>query len=273
MVDRVLALPEKHPALSPRALWFGAGRASTARRSQSSRRRASSVFASTANTGPDRCRAKTRTRSSSTTIDVVVDRLVVRAGHRRASRRFLRDRPGTGGRYRADRIRAIRPRARDHHLLVALRLPGLGVHDRRDRAAPVLVQQPLRRLPDLRRHRPRDADRPRTGHLRTSSSALKRRCGRRPGRNRLPPITARPWTPSAGHYGFKTSSPPGRTCPRRRTRSILYGSGRESIRFAYNDGMRAYQVNKAVRGRHPEPGAALQGDRERRLARGASPGS
>ena len=46
-----------------------------------------------------------------------------------------------------------------HHLLAALRLPGLGLHHPRDRAQTLLLQQPLRRLPDLRRHRPRDARR------------------------------------------------------------------------------------------------------------------
>ena len=49
--------------------------------------------------------------------------------------------------------------SRPHHLLAALRLPGLGLHHPRDRAQTLLLQQPLRRLPDLRRHRPRDARR------------------------------------------------------------------------------------------------------------------
>ncbi len=41
-----------------------------------------------------------------------------------------------------------------HAALGQVRLPGLGLHDRGDRAAAVLVQQPARRLPGLRRPRP-----------------------------------------------------------------------------------------------------------------------
>ena len=63
-----------------------------------------------------------------------------------------------------------------HHLLAALRLPGLGLHHPRDRAAALLLQQPLRRLPDLRRPRPRDA---------------RRRGARRPGRDAAPSSAAR----------------------------------------------------------------------------------
>ena len=42
---------------------------------------------------------------------------------------------------------------RGDDLLGEVRLPGLGLHDPRDRAAAVLVQQPVRRLPGLRRAR------------------------------------------------------------------------------------------------------------------------
>ncbi|CAA2107266.1 UvrABC system protein A [Methylobacterium bullatum] len=51
----------------------------------------------------------------------------------------------------------------------------------------------------------------------------------------------------AGHYGFKTSVP-WSDLPETAHKVILYGSGRESIRFAYNDGMRAYEVNKPFEG-------------------------
>ena len=44
---------------------------------------------------------------------------------------------------------------REDHLLGEVRLPGLGLHHRGDRAAAVLLQQPLRRLPGLRRARHR----------------------------------------------------------------------------------------------------------------------
>ncbi|KQO53833.1 excinuclease ABC subunit UvrA [Methylobacterium sp. Leaf85] len=51
----------------------------------------------------------------------------------------------------------------------------------------------------------------------------------------------------AKHYGFKTSVP-WSDLPDTAHKVILYGSGRESIRFAYNDGMRAYEVNKPFEG-------------------------
>ncbi|WP_375463638.1 excinuclease ABC subunit UvrA [uncultured Methylobacterium sp.] len=51
----------------------------------------------------------------------------------------------------------------------------------------------------------------------------------------------------AGHYGFKTTVPWGQL-PEAARAIILYGSGRQSIRFDYNDGMRAYAVNKPFEG-------------------------
>ena len=71
-------------------------------------------------------------------------------------------------------------RAADH--VGQVRLPGLGLHPARDRAAAVLVQQPLRRLPGLRRPRQEDADGPgadragpRTSRWRTVRSSPGRR--------------------------------------------------------------------------------------------------
>ena len=60
-----------------------------------------------------------------------------RAGEPRARRRMPDGRPGA------------------HHLLGEVRLPGLGLHHRGDRAAPLLLQQPLWRVPRLRRARHR----------------------------------------------------------------------------------------------------------------------
>ena len=55
----------------------------------------------------------------------------------------------------ADGIAISRKRrfGRGDDLFGEIRLPGLGLHDPRDRAAAVLVQQPVRRLPGLRRAR------------------------------------------------------------------------------------------------------------------------
>ena len=92
--------------------------------------------------------------------------------HRGAAVGIPRDRARARRRHRRRRIRRREGRegqAEAHHLLVEIRLPGLGLHHPRDRAAPVLVQQPVRRLPDLRRPRPRDA------HRRRRSSCPTRR--------------------------------------------------------------------------------------------------
>jgi excinuclease UvrABC ATPase subunit len=80
-------------------------------------------------------------------IDVVVDRIVVREGAetRLADSFPHRARPRRRHRHSGDR--AVRRRPRAHHLLRKLRLPRLRLHHPRDRAAPVLLQRALRRLP------------------------------------------------------------------------------------------------------------------------------
>jgi excinuclease ABC subunit A len=51
----------------------------------------------------------------------------------------------------------------------------------------------------------------------------------------------------ANHYGFAMTVP-WRLLPESARMVMLYGSGAEPIRFAYNDGMRAYEVNKPFEG-------------------------
>ena len=68
-----------------------------------------------------------------------------------------RARPGLRHRRAGDGAARGRGRARADHLLGELRLPGLGLHHPGDRAAAVLVQRPLRRLPGLRRARARSS--------------------------------------------------------------------------------------------------------------------
>ncbi len=82
------------------------------------------------------------------------------AGDRRAAGRE----PGDGARAerRAGLRRGCRHRRADD-VLGEVRLPGLRLHHRRDRAAAVLLQQPVRRLPGLRRPRHRDVLRPGAG--------------------------------------------------------------------------------------------------------------
>ncbi|MCJ2047073.1 excinuclease ABC subunit UvrA [Methylobacterium sp. J-078] len=51
----------------------------------------------------------------------------------------------------------------------------------------------------------------------------------------------------ARHYGFKTTVAWG-DLPAKAREVVLYGTGPESVRFAYDDGMRAYEVNKPFEG-------------------------
>ena len=91
-------------------------------------------------------------------IDVVVDRIVGAARHGdagwpRASR--PRSNSPTASRSSNSPTRRRAASAERITVLVEVRLPGLGLHHPGDRAAAVLVQQPVRRLPDLRRPRHR----------------------------------------------------------------------------------------------------------------------
>ena len=131
-------------------------------------------------------------------IDIVVDRIAVQRRHRQPPARQLGDGAETRRRHRRRRIRRQEDegrRRRTHHLLVEIRLPRLRLHDRRDRAAPLLVQLAARRLPEMRR--PRHADVLRS---RRSSCPTKRcRCATAPsrrGRRRRRRSTARRWSRS-----------------------------------------------------------------------------
>ena len=88
-------------------------------------------------------------------IDVVVDRIVTKPGMEQrlanSLETALRLADGIAVAEWADVGR--RDRAAAAAVLGEVRLPGLGLHHQRDRAAAVLVQQPLRRLPGLRRPR------------------------------------------------------------------------------------------------------------------------
>ncbi|GGH21501.1 UvrABC system protein A [Alsobacter metallidurans] len=51
----------------------------------------------------------------------------------------------------------------------------------------------------------------------------------------------------ADHYGFKLATK-WRDLPEKAKNAILYGTGSESVRFAYDDGLRAYEVRKPFEG-------------------------
>ena len=71
----------------------------------------------------------------------------------------------------------------------------------------------------------------------------------------------------ARHYGFKIDEALGRAPREGARRDPLRLGRREAIRMAYDDGLRAYEVKKPFEGVITEPGAPLQGDRERLGAR------
>ncbi len=69
------------------------------------------------------------------------------------------------------------------------------------------------------------------------------------------------------HYKFRLDAP-WSSLPEKARDVILYGSGEEEVRFAYDDGLRSYEVKKPFEGVVEEPRAALPRDRKRMVARG-----
>ena len=201
------------------------------------------------------------------------------ARHRDAARGFTgagaqaRRRHGGGraGRFRAGRRRqgqqAAQRDRRAADLLREIRLPGVRLHHFRDRAAAVLVQQSVRRLPGLRRPRRRAAHRRRSGHPRQGRDLAQ-------GRDRaLGQVVEPVLRPDAG--GARQALP-------LHARLQVEGPGQED---AGGDPLRLRRGRdqvllrrrharlpdqEAVRGRHHQPGAPLPRDRERLGARGAA---
>ena len=153
-----------------------------------------------------------------------------------------------------------------HHVLLEVRLPGVGLHDPGDRAAAVLVQQSVRRLPDLRRASASS----RRSTPSWSFPIPRRHCARAP---------IAPWAKSSSpyylqtlealgkHYKFRLDTP-WQELPKKARDAILYGSGDEEIRFSYDDGLRAYDVKKPFEGVVTQPRAPLHRDGKRMGARG-----
>ena len=86
-------------------------------------------------------------------------------------------RPSPQGRVRKRRRSSRLPRLgrKSPHLLREIRLSGVRLHHSGNRAAAVLVQQSVRRLPEMRRARRRAAHRCRPGHSRPGAHAAPRR--------------------------------------------------------------------------------------------------
>ena len=210
-------------------------------------------------------------------IDVVVDRIVVRADIAHAARGLARAgaearrRPGgrrDGGRRRGRRRQGQQAAQRDRRaadLLGEIRLPGLRLHHPGDRAAAVLVQQPVRRLPGMRRARHRAAHRRRAGHPGQGPHAEERRD------RALGEVVEPLLHPDAGgarqalqvHARHQVEGPAEARAERD---PLRHGRGRDPLRLRRRPALLRDQ--EAVRGRDPQPGAALEGDRERLGARG-----
>ena len=195
-------------------------------------------------------------------IDVVVDRIVVRADLATRLAEFHRDGAEARRRPRRRRIRRqaarrqpdrrgfgqqVRERnPRTHSFLGEIRLPGLGLHHPRDRAAAVLLQQPVRRLPGLRRARQPARHRPQPGRARREPA----RCATAPsarGRNRPRPITRRRWRRSARSTASSSATASASFPTRRRTPSCTAPATTE-ITFSYDDGLRSYKTTKTFEG-------------------------
>ncbi len=104
------------------------------------------------------------------------------ARHRRAPRRELETALGLAKASPSSSswTRRRRTARAPAHLLREVCLPGLRLHHRRDRAPALLLQQSLRRLSDLRRHRPPADDRSRTcgaGRIRDVEAGCDRALG------------------------------------------------------------------------------------------------
>ena len=149
----------------------------------------------------------------------------------------------------------------------ALRLPGLGLHHRGDRAAAVLLQRAAGRLPGLRRARREDVLRSGAGRAGRPAVARRRR-DRAVGRFVGPVLHADAGEHRQALQGQDVDAvarPAGEGARRR----SCTAAAAKSIAMRYDDGIRQYQTDQAVRGRDPQPGAALEGDRLLLGARGA----
>ena len=150
---------------------------------------------------------------------------------------------------------------------VALRLPGLGLHHRGDRAAAVLLQRAAGRLPGLRRPGREDVLRSRDGGAGRPPVARPRARSRRgpirPGQYYLQTLES-----IAKHFKVKMSTPwkrPSQEGARRHPERQQRRIDRHALRRRHPP----VPDHQAVRGRDPQPRPALEGDRFVVGARGA----
>ena len=182
---------------------------------------------------------------------------------RAAPRRFDRDRAQSFRRPASGRERGYRRAAA---AVGEVRLPGVRLHHRGDRAAPVLVQQPAGRLSGVRRPRPPDVHGPRSRGARPGEKPVRRR-GRALGQLDLDLLPADPGQhrqalpPEPAHALGGAAGEDARADPVRLGR----GAGRAQLRRR----RAPLQHQPVVRGRAAQPAAALARDRFR-LAQGGA---
>ena len=131
-------------------------------------------------------------------------------------------------------------------LLGEIRLPGVRLHHSGDRAAAVLVQQSVRRLPGMRRPRRRAAHRRRPGHPRHATPRL-RKGAIAPWAKSSSPYYMQTLDALGKHYRF-TLDTKWKDLPKKTQDAILYGSGEDDIKFVYDDGLRGYTTKKPFEG-------------------------
>ncbi len=190
---------------------------------------------------------------------------LARAGAQARRRpRDRRDGGRRGGRRREGQQAAQRDR-RAADLLGKIRLPGLRLHHPGGRAAPVLVQQPVRRLPEMRRARRRAAHRRRPGDPGPRPHAESRR-DRAVGEVVEPLLHAD--AQALGKFYKFTLDTKWKDLPKKAQRRDpeRLGRGRDPLLLRRRHA--EIRDQEAVRGRRDEPRAPLEGNRERVGARG-----
>ncbi len=194
------------------------------------------------------------------TIEVFVDRLVRQGRHPPAADRLDRAgaQAGRGASSRSRRSRATTccsPRSSP--------ASSCGISLPRDRAAHVLVQQPARRLPGLRRHRRQDVLRPRPHRARRRAVAARGR-DRAVGEAQQRPSSSRSSTRSP-RTSRSTCTRPGTSCPHEHAQaaSSTARAARRSSSTSRRTA-RKHTLQEGVRGRARQPRSAGFDEYERR---------
>jgi excinuclease ABC subunit A len=202
-------------------------------------------------------------------IDVVVDRVVVKPGlEQRLADSLSQALQLADGIAVAEWATLDEGETEPKRLLFSERFacPVSGLHHRGDRAAAVLLQQPARRLPGLRRPGHEAGLRRRPDRAGQGQDALQ---GRHRPLGQVPLALLHPDADGAGRalrlrHGQALAHP---ARPRQGRHPARHGRDQGEVRLR----RRRAEVrdHQGVRGRDPEHGAPLQGDRQRLGARGA----